>query len=209
MTKSDVAAACHAKRVRWARVLLPRTPRKIGVAPGGSRMTSNVTNAHRLVVQTASDRQIAIDAAGTGAYSTIDFTQGGTTKSSVFQDHSNTRFYIVNISNGVYLSNGANAWTSVSDERKKDIIEPIENATQKLSEWRAVIGKYKNDNEGTRRSFLIAQDVLSTFPEAVDTTNSDEFGLIYQDTIPVLVKAIQEQQAIIESLKARLDAANL
>jgi len=27
--------------------------------------------------------------------------------------------------------------------------------------------------------------------------------------IPTLVKALQEQQAIIESLKARLDAANL
>jgi hypothetical protein len=31
----------------------------------------------------------------------------------------------------------------------------------------------------------------------------------YTQIVPVLVKAIQEQQAIIESLKARLDAANL
>jgi hypothetical protein len=34
-------------------------------------------------------------------------------------------------------------------------------------------------------------------------------GIEYQAIIPVLVKAMQEQQAIIESLKARLDAANL
>ena len=109
---------------------------------------------------------------------------------------------------GVVLTNGSTSWGSLSDERKKDIIEPITNAAQKVSTLRAVIGKYKDDEDGKRRSFLIAQDVQSVLPEAVA---EEEGNLIlqYTDTIPLLVAAIQEQQAIIETLKARLDAANL
>ena len=170
--------------------------------------TGNVSTANRLVVQTASDNQLAINASTSSGtvYSTINFTQAGTTKSQIFQDHANTRFYVVNNTLGVYLAVNGTTWTSASDERVKDIIEPIENATQKLSNWRTVIGKYKTDEEGTRRSFLIAQDVLETFPEAVDSTNADEYGLNYQDLIPVLVKAIQEQQAIIQTLTARIEA---
>jgi len=112
---------------------------------------------------------------------------------------------------GVYLANGGTSWTSSSDERVKDIIEPITNAATKVATLRAVIGKYKTDSEQVRRSFLIAQDVQAVLPEAV-TVGTDEIntlGLSYTDTIPLLVAAIQEQQTLIQSLKARLDAANL
>ena len=74
-----------------------------------------------------------------------------------------------------------------------------------------MIGKYKKDVQGTRRVFLIAQDVQAVLPEAVNAQNDEikTLGLQYTDVIPLLVAAIQEQQVIIESLKARLDAANL
>ena len=36
-----------------------------------------------------------------------------------------------------------------------------------MSQLRAVIGKFKADEEGTRKSFLIAQDVQAVLPEAV------------------------------------------
>jgi hypothetical protein len=106
---------------------------------------------------------------------------------------------------GVQLTSGATSWTSISDERAKDIIEPISNAVQKVSNLRSVIGKYKTDSEGTRRSFLIAQDVQAVFPEAVDTTDEDNLGVRYTETIPLLVAAIKEQQAIIDDLKARIE----
>ncbi len=112
---------------------------------------------------------------------------------------------------GVYINDGATSWTASSDARLKDIIEPIENAAEKVSSLRAVIGKYKQDAEGTRRSFLIAQDVQAVLPEAVDVQN-DEMGTLgvrYTDTIPLLVAAIQEQQQLIAALQARLDAAGL
>jgi len=106
--------------------------------------------------------------------------------------------------NGVSLANGGTSWGSLSDERKKDIIEPITNAAQKVSSLRAVIGKYKTESDGTRRAFLIAQDVQSVLPEAVIEDADGSLILQYTETIPLLVAAIQEQQALIESLTSRV-----
>lgn len=116
-------------------------------------------------------------------------------------------FYLLNSSDvGVVLSSGSTAWAANSDERLKHIIEPIEHAAEKLSSMRAVIGRYKQDTEGTRRAFLIAQDVQSVLPEAVDVYD-DEIGTLavrYTDTIPLLVAAIKELKAEIDALKAIL-----
>jgi hypothetical protein len=117
-------------------------------------------------------------------------------------------FFVANtIGTGVYLSSGNTSWTANSDERKKDIIEPITNAAEKVSTLRAVIGKYKTDEEDKRRSFLIAQDVQAVLPEAVDASNPDNLGVQYTEVIPLLVAAIKEQQTIIETIK--LDIAEL
>jgi len=107
---------------------------------------------------------------------------------------------------GVFLASGATAWSGLSDETSKDIIEPIENALVKVSSLRAVIGKYKIDEEGTRRSFLIAQDVQAVLPEAVNENQDGKLGLQYTDVIPLLVAAIKEQQALITQLTARITA---
>jgi hypothetical protein len=111
-------------------------------------------------------------------------------------------------SNGVYLTNGATSWTAVSDERNKDIIEPISDAANKVSQLRTVIGKYKTDEEGTRRAFLIAQDVQTVLPEAVtvDTDEDATLGVAYTDIIPLLTAAIKEQQETITALEARVAA---
>jgi hypothetical protein len=107
---------------------------------------------------------------------------------------------------GVYLTSGATAWSGLSDETMKDIIEPIENASQKISTLRTVIGKYKTDEEGTRRAFLIAQDVKEVLPEAVNENENGKLGLQYTDVMPLLVAAIKEQQALITTLTARITA---
>jgi hypothetical protein len=116
-------------------------------------------------------------------------------------------YFIINDANtGVYLAYGGTSWTANSDERLKDIIEPIADAANKVSSLRAVIGKYKADKEGTRRSFLIAQDVQAVLPEAVSVGIDDMLGIQYTEVIPLLVAAIKEQQAIITALTARVAA---
>ena len=104
---------------------------------------------------------------------------------------------------GVYLDYATTSWASTSDERLKDIIEPISNAVAKVGSLRSVIGKFKTDSEGTRRSFLIAQDVQSVLPEAVDMTNADAFGVRYSEVIPLLVAAIKELTARVQTLETR------
>ena len=133
-----------------------------------------------------------------------------------FGPNNGIAFVVYNSSNtGVYLVSTGTSWSSNSDERLKDIIEPIANAAEKVSSLRAVIGKYKTDEEGTRRSFLIAQDVQAVLPEAVNSQNDEQgtLGLQYTDVIPLLVAAIKElkmtndsQAQTIESLTQRIEA---
>jgi hypothetical protein len=105
--------------------------------------------------------------------------------------------------NGVQLTNNATSWGSFSDERLKTDLITIDNAINKLSSIRAVTGRYKTDKEGTSRSFIIAQDVQSVFPEAVDVLQDDigTLSLRYTDLVPLLVKAIQELSAKVTALE--------
>jgi hypothetical protein len=105
---------------------------------------------------------------------------------------------------GVYLNAGGTSWTSNSDERLKTDLVAIEDAANKVSSLRAVIGRYKTDEVGIKRSFLIAQDVLKAFPEAVNkNVETGDLGVAYTDIIPLLVAAIKELKAEIDELKNR------
>jgi len=110
------------------------------------------------------------------------------------------KIQVVATSGGVELTNTATSWASISDERQKDIIETIGNAVAKVGSLRSVIGKYKTDSEGTRRSFLIAQDVQSVLPEAVGG-EEDKLTVRYTEVIPLLVAAIKELTAEVNALK--------
>ena len=130
-----------------------------------------------------------------------------------FKSSTDSNFYVGTGSTsvgtyGVYLTNTGSSWNSVSDERMKTIVEPIENASAKVATLRTVIGYFNNDTTQTRRPFLIAQDVQAVLPEAVNVQNLETgtLGMSYTDTIPLLVAAIKEQQALITSLTARIAA---
>jgi hypothetical protein len=110
---------------------------------------------------------------------------------------------------GLYQANTGTTWTSVSDERFKTELQPIENALDKIANVRAVTGRYTYDAENgrtARRSFLIAQDFVMALPEAVDTQDPDKLGLSYSDTIPLLVAAIKELKAIVDAQGAEIAA---
>ena len=104
---------------------------------------------------------------------------------------------------GVYLDYGMTSWGSLSDERFKNIDSEILNATESIMTLRAVKYSLKDDKRNKINLGLIAQDVVKVFPEAVDIQNNEigTMGVRYTELIPVLVKAIQEQQMQIEELK--------
>jgi hypothetical protein len=154
----------------------------------------------------ASGNLLVGTAAGNGSWNTklTLSNDSGTTKWAVGPYLGGVTNFIISAgaSTGVYLAGtSATSWTSASDERLKDIIEPISNAVSKVMSLRSVIGKFKDDNTNTRRSFLIAQDLISALPEAVDASNAERLGVAYTDVIPLLVAAIKELSVEIQALK--------
>jgi hypothetical protein len=114
------------------------------------------------------------------------------------------------VSSGVQLTSGATSWAAISDERQKDIIEPITNGLTKVTSLRTVIGKYKIDADDRRRVFLIAQDVQAVLPEAVviedEGQETEKLLLSYTDVIPLLVASIKELKAINDTQAETINA---
>jgi hypothetical protein len=126
------------------------------------------------------------------------------------------RIYSQSYTAGVNLAAGGTSWGTFSDERLKYDIEPITNGLDKLSSIRCVSYRLKDvdASDSQKKLGVIAQDLVGVLDEVIDITKrhgdeTDYLSVRYTELIPVLVKAMQEQQAIIESLKARLNAANL
>jgi hypothetical protein len=137
----------------------------------------------------------------------LRFDPAATTNGTYLQ-FTASQFRIGNDSGGsgnfVYLSAGATSWSGSSDERLKTDLVSIEDGLNKVGTLRAVTGRFLDDEQGTSRSFLIAQDVQSVLPEAVDDSNPDHLGLAYTDVIPLLVAALKESKERIEALEARV-----
>lgn len=105
---------------------------------------------------------------------------------------------------GVGLTGGGTSWTSISDERYKTDLLPIENGLQKVNQLRSVTGRFINDEENKSRSFLIAQDVQQVLPEAISVADDGRMLLSYTDVIPLLVAAIKDLKAIVDAQAARI-----
>jgi hypothetical protein len=114
-------------------------------------------------------------------------------------------FYVLNqTSTGVKLTNGATAWAAQSDERLKENIKPLENVLNKIKNYRCVEYNLKTEKKDKKIGF-IAQDWEGNFDPIISKDDEGLLGMKYTETIPVLLKAIQEQQTIIEDLKARIE----
>jgi hypothetical protein len=175
---------------------------------GGNRLNVQTASGDclMLVKSQAANTNLVIDYVSNYGNYTIRKSGTAVWDYGVISDSSATpTFKIQNASSvGVQLVSGATAWTTLSDETVKDIIEPISNAVAKVGSLRSVIGKFKTDDSSKRRSFLIAQDVQSVLPEAVDVIGeNNELGLRYTEVIPLLVAAIKELTARVQTLEAR------
>jgi len=122
-------------------------------------------------------------------------------------------------SNGGIANYSANN-VNLSDRREKTNFAPATSYLDKICAIPVQTFNYIDQNmeedDGLTLG-VIAQDVQSVAPELVmesnwaskDETPKMRLSIYQTDLQYALMKCIQEQQAIIESLKARLDAANL
>jgi len=117
-----------------------------------------------------------------------------------------TAFVVFNTSNvGCYVVDGQTGWTGTSDGTLKNVIAPITNGLASISELKPTIYSWKSDEENTPYAGLIAQEVQAVLPSLVNDANGT-LGVNYTGVIPYLISAIQEQQALITQLTARITA---
>jgi len=103
--------------------------------------------------------------------------------------------------------------TAISDERLKENVRDIDTGLNSIMalkprrfDWKEGKGQDKKNVAG-----FIAQEFETIFPECVSTSKAGADGIEYKNInhetlIPTLVKAIQEQQALITTLTARITA---
>ena len=104
----------------------------------------------------------------------------------------------------VYASKLVGQVSKYSDRRLKTNIAASPYGLQTVLQLKPSIYHYKNDMEGGQKLGLIAQDLQQTVPEVVD--ESDEFlSVDYSALVPVLIQAIQDQQAIIDAQKSTIE----
>jgi hypothetical protein len=106
-------------------------------------------------------------------------------------------------STGKYTTGG---WTHSSDKRLKENIAPIsEKALNKALKLTGVRYNFINEPEKKWHIGFIAQEVEELFPELVNTDIDGTKGLAYGQFSAIIIEAMKEQQAIIESQKQTID----
>ena len=130
--------------------------------------------------------------------------------------------------NSFRLGNSTTRWTSVwaadgsintSDKRDKENITELNYGLQEIQKLKPVSFNWKKRPEAGVKLGLIAQDLQEVIPEVVmseevvyseddpssfEKKSLDRLGVYYSDLIPVLIKAIQEQQIIINAEKLKV-----
>jgi len=131
---------------------------------------------------------------------------GATTEYNAFTvSDNNTTLKMLIRPNGNLL-NANNSYGSLSDISLK---ENIVDATPKLDGLMQVkVRNYnlKDDVNKTKQIGVVAQELETVFPGMIETDGDGIKAVKYSVFVPMLLKAIQEQQALITSLTARIAA---
>jgi hypothetical protein len=194
-----------------------------GIFDGSGNFLVGTTSAyasgatpHLFVSANTSGKYVAVfkNANATPGCLILDLSADPNNTSDTYIATGQNRFKV--LSNG-NVQNTNNSYGAISDVKLK---ENIVDASPKLADLMQVkVRNYNLIGETTRQIGVVAQELETVFPSMVDESfdrdaEGNDLGTTtksvkYSVFVPMLIKAMQEQQAIIESLKARLDAANL
>jgi hypothetical protein len=157
--------------------------------------------------------KLGVDRRNTGA--TTDIYDGNANDYIHYDADVGIRFYSANAEDmrltdaGVlHVDDNIIAYSStISDERLKHDIEPIEDALSKVNQLNGVTFTYNAD--GKKSAGLIAQDVEKVLPSAVSESelplkvdDGKEYKVLqYDQTIGLLVEAIKELTLKVEELE--------
>lgn len=101
----------------------------------------------------------------------------------------------------------ANSFLYISDERLKEAIQPLKDGVAKLMRLKPVSFIWRDDaRKGEADIGFIAQEVEQVVPEIVHTDADGLKAVDYPKLVPLLVKAIQEQQVDNDRQQREIDA---
>lgn len=99
-------------------------------------------------------------------------------------------------------------WNILSDQNLKTGIVPFKSVLEGIKKLKICSYSYKNDVYGARSFGLIAQEAAQYFPEIVsesaDKDGKKLLGIAYNKTGLLALKAVQEQQQMIESMQQEI-----
>ena len=155
----------------------------------------------------ASGRRLHIEQSGT--LGQLGLRNSGATSGKLWHvgPNGNNHFILYNNSIvGLYVLDGGTSWTAASDENLKENIVELTGALDKVKDYRCVEYNLISDETNSKKIGFIAQDWQEDYSQVVSQDPDGNLGMQYTETIPVLLKAIQEQQTIIDDLKTRIEA---
>jgi hypothetical protein len=121
--------------------------------------------------------------------------------------HSGSHFSFAN--NGVreaYITGGTGVYVVTSDRDKKQNISELKTVLPSLMNLKPSRYQYKSAGSNSRYTYgLMVQDVKKTFPDLVHIDENGNSGLGYDEFVSISIKAIQEQQQLIETQQAQID----
>ncbi len=193
-----------------------------GVSGGSARVGIGTTSPGSILHINSSDvtaTTVTIQSTNASALAQIEL-QSATNTGHIFMDPTNSRLYVNSTSAGMYMVAGGTSWASNSDSRlKKDVVSLDGSTLDKVLALNPVNFRWANTEwQQTQQVGFIAQEVeqaglenIVIRPENPDNCipgseiADDCYGLNYDHFAPYLVKAIQEQQVMIEDLASSVE----
>ena len=148
---------------------------------------------------------------GTAAFQSTNTSGTSAYYAAIFSNNGNT----FTTCGTIEVSGTTTSYNTSSDYRLKEDVQPMTGALAKVALLKPVTYKWKFD--GSNSEGFIAHELAEVCPQAVsgekDALKEDGSimpqGIDTSFLVATLTAAIQEQQALITQLTARLDAANL
>ena len=94
-------------------------------------------------------------------------------------------------------------WTNLSDRNSKENITPMMEVVPKLKQLNVYNYNFIYDKGKRKMTGIIAQEAEPLFPEIVSKSEG-HYGVSYSQLAAIGIKAIQEQQVLIDSLKEKV-----
>ena len=142
-----------------------------------------------------------------GSYVTTKSIYPATNETYNIGESESNRFWSIFSYGGIFNLCAAYTWQTLSDKRDKENIQSLDKGIEFIKKIEPV--KYTLKNSKKNGYGVIAQDIKEHDDEEVlvqqPTQQFDHYSVNYTAMIPILIKAIQEQQKKIEELEKKIN----